>query len=257
MNLDVHVALLKTSLNDYPGKIASVVFFPFCNLRCPWCHNGPLIKGETKNELISLGTALSVIESRAHLISAVVLSGGEPSLFDGLSELIKRIKKTGLLVKLDTNGLRPAVLKRLIQEGACPDFFAMDLKIAPERYVSLALPDAPRDEKAAALMAANLVESARIIKESGADYEFRSLVFPPGAAELCEGSCAAGRLLFDEPDIAALAELAGSGHWRIRSFRGGSCLDPRWNSLPSGYAADVARLAPHRLGAARKDCRHS
>ena len=129
MNLNIKTALLKTSFNDYPGKIASVIFFTACNLRCPWCHNGALISGSQNEDLISLAEALNCIEKRAKCIGAVVLSGGEPTLYKDLGELITRIKSLGLLCKLDTNGLRPDVLKNLIGSSAQPDFFAMDLKL--------------------------------------------------------------------------------------------------------------------------------
>ncbi|MDR0550446.1 MAG: anaerobic ribonucleoside-triphosphate reductase activating protein [Spirochaetaceae bacterium] len=230
MDIEYKAALLKTSLNDYPGRIASVIFFPACNLRCPWCHNGALVLGKMKDELVPLKTILQIIGSRAHLISAVVLSGGEPALFEGLPELIVRIKEMGLLVKLDTNGTRPNVLKKLLDGTARPDFIAMDLKFNPERYGALEV------SPSSAPLGEAVRESARLIRESsektGMDYEFRSLVFPSSAP-----------LVFDEQDIEALRGLAGSGRWRLRRFRGGNCLDPRWDSLPPVPPSEFERLS--------------
>ncbi|MDR2491637.1 MAG: anaerobic ribonucleoside-triphosphate reductase activating protein [Spirochaetaceae bacterium] len=254
MNLNIKTALLKTSFNDYPGKIASVIFFTPCNLRCPWCHNGALINGAQNEELLPLSEALVFIEKRAKLIGGVVLSGGEPTLYKDLGELITRIKSLGLLCKLDTNGLRPDVLKNLIGGSAQPDFFAMDLKLAPNRYKFL-LPPAAQKTIDTGELVSKLAESARIIRESGSDYEFRSLVFseaarafspdyggqPSEKAAGTEAGCAPP--FFGEDDIEALRTLAEPDHWHIRGFIGGNCLDERWNNLPRTEESEAARLS--------------
>ena len=126
-----------------------MIFFPGCNLRCPWCHNrelvlgGPLGKnggsppggGENlQTEYITPEEALAHLEKRRNLLSGVVLSGGEPTLFPGLGSLISRIKTLGYRVKLDTNGLLPAVLRELFaSEDTRPDYTAMDLKLGGSR----------------------------------------------------------------------------------------------------------------------------
>ena len=33
----------KTTLLDYPGKVASTIFLGGCNFRCPFCQNGILV----------------------------------------------------------------------------------------------------------------------------------------------------------------------------------------------------------------------
>ncbi|MDR0382375.1 MAG: hypothetical protein LBH50_00120, partial [Spirochaetaceae bacterium] len=60
------IGFQKTSLVDYPGKVAAVIFFPFCNMRCPWCHNGDLIlnRNDSGQRLVPLGEALLHIEKR-------------------------------------------------------------------------------------------------------------------------------------------------------------------------------------------------
>ena len=257
LNLNIKTALLKTSFNDYPGKIASVIFFTFCNLRCPWCHNGALINGSQNEELIPLSEALNFVEKRAKLIGGVVLSGGEPTLYKDLAELIARIKSLGLLCKLDTNGLRPDVLKNLIGGSAQPDFFAMDLKLAPNRYRFL-LPEAAQKDTGNGDLVSKLKESARIIRESGSEYEFRSLAFPAAAdvfsskfgglpSEKAAGIEGGAPPFFGEEDIKALRELAGTGHWHIRGFIGGNCLDEGWNGLPRAEESETARLQKSAL----------
>jgi pyruvate formate lyase activating enzyme len=220
------VALRKTSLVDYPGKVAAALFFPFCNLRCPWCQNGSLITGHGES-LVSLDAALAVIGKRRKVLGGVVLSGGEPCLFSGLGALIRYLKEEGFSVKLDTNGLFPAILEALFTHNETrPDFVAMDLKFAPERYGELG---GPPDS------AALLAVSASLIRQSGVDYEFRSLALPEG--------------FFTDADVAALAPLAGNAeHWRFRPFVPGTCLAPDWNDKQPGRVDRLSALAFSRVG---------
>ena len=218
MDLKKPTVLRKTSFIDYPGRISAVIFFPGCNLRCPWCHNRELVLfPELKEDAgyITLEKALAHIEKRKKLLGGVVLSGGEPSLFPGIGELIERIKSLGLAVKIDTNGLLPGVLKTLFGAGQTrPDYVAMDLKTSPRRYVDLL----PENSRAAADPGEAVTRSAALIRASGIPHEFRSLEFT------------GDHTYFDEQDRAALAPLAGDSPWRIRPFVPGNCLDPSWNA---------------------------
>jgi pyruvate formate lyase activating enzyme len=207
------VALRKTSLVDYPGKISGVIFFPLCNLRCPWCQNGDLVLGSSEG-LIPLEEALGFVEKRSKILGGVVLSGGEPTLYPDLGAAIERIKKTGLPVKLDTNGMRPDVLEGLLKpDRSRPDYIAMDLKLAPSRYAEL-LPAGSEDLSPAGAGEA-LERSAALVRGSGIAHEFRSLALPGP--------------FFGPADIEALRPLARSSPWHIRPFQRGNCLDPAWN----------------------------
>ncbi|MDR1637790.1 MAG: anaerobic ribonucleoside-triphosphate reductase activating protein [Treponema sp.] len=208
------IALRKTSLVDYPGKIAAAIFFPGCNLRCPWCHNGDLVRG-TAGGLIPLEEALGFVEKRKRILGALVLSGGEPTLYPDLGALIGRLKKTGLPVKLDTNGMRPRVLEELFRtEHTRPDYIAMDLKLAPFRYAELLPAGGEASSPGAAGEA--LERSAGLVRGSGIVHEFRSLALPAP--------------FFGPADLEALRPLALSSPWHIRPFQRGNCLDPAWNS---------------------------
>jgi pyruvate formate lyase activating enzyme len=222
------VILRKTSLVDYPGRICAVIFFPGCGLRCPWCQNRELVlDAGTEKTLpsLSLENALGHIGKRRSLLGGVVLSGGEPTLYSGLEDCVARIKALGLSVKLDTNGMSPQVLRRLLRNpSAAPDHIALDLKFAPERYGEL-LPGPPAPDR---FPGEALRESAALVRNSGLAHEFRSLVFPGG--------------FFGPADIKALSPLAGKSPWRFRPFRPGDCLDPAWNSLPPPSAEDWERL---------------
>lgn len=121
-----------------------------------------------------------------------------------LPDIITEIKSLNLPVKLDTNGMFPLMLEKLLKyKKTCPDYIALDLKIAPARYGELmGTGDA-------------LIQSAALIRESGIEHEFRTLVLPND--------------FITEKDIEALAPLVGNALWYLRPFRAGTCLDPAWN----------------------------
>jgi pyruvate formate lyase activating enzyme len=210
------VGFQKTSLVDYPGRLASIIFLPFCNMRCPWCHNGDLILGRNRAALIPLTEALSQIEKRRKVLGGVVLSGGEAALYPHLPELISYIKRLKLTVKLDTNGAYPDILEKLLSsEETRPDYIAMDLKVAPGRYAGL-LPETGEAGKPPGDSIAGRIErSAAIVRASGLEHEFRSLRLPPH--------------YFTETDTDALRPLASNSVWNFRDLVRGNCLDPSWN----------------------------
>ena len=154
------------------------------------------------------------MHKRRSVLGGAVLSGGEPCLYKELGGLIREIKKLPLPVKLDTNGMCPDMLEELLGSGeTSPDYIALDLKIAPERYAEL-LPPVENGKKS---LPALLNRSAKLVRHSGIAHEYRSLVLPGG--------------FITEEDIKALSPLADDGPWHFRPFRGGNCLDPAWNSL--------------------------
>ena len=214
----MRISLRKTSLIDYPGRVSSVLFFPLCNLRCPWCHNRELIIGGAK-DLIDIEEGLAHIEKRRYVLGGVVLSGGEPCLWEELPLIIAKIKKLNLSVKLDTNGLFPSMLEKLFREEETrPDYIALDLKIAPSRYTEL-LPSpgesGPGEKKISPGEA--LIQSAALIRDSGIAHEYRTIALP--------------RLCITEKDIEELAALTDNSPWYIRPFRAGNCLNPAWDNL--------------------------
>ena len=251
------VVLRKTSLVDYPLCISAVIFFPGCNLRCPWCHNRDLALGKCGEEdTVTLEEAEAHIKKRRRVLGGVVLSGGEPTLFKDLGLLITRIKLYGLKVKIDTNGLLPGVLQSLIEkEETRPDYIAMDLKTSPDRYAEL-LPkkkdkntgaENPDSEKSGKTENPGkaVIQSAAIIRASGIAHEFRSLELPPlltapplAAPQLAapppdngQGADHTSMPFFGKADRMALAELAGDSPWHIRPFVPGNCIDPDWDNF--------------------------
>ena len=158
--------LQKMTLLDYPGKVACTVFLQGCNFRCPFCHNSDLL-GKDGPEPISEETLLTFLKKRVGLLDGVCITGGEPTLQPGLKALIEKIKELGFLVKLDTNGTRPDVMKELVQAGLV-DYVAMDIKNSPAHYGKTAgVPNMTLDR---------VEESIRFLLSGAVDYEFRTTI---------------------------------------------------------------------------------
>lgn len=124
--------LQKMTLLDYPGKVACTVFLGGCNFRCPFCHNSELL-GQDAPQFMTDEEFFAFLHKRQGLLEAVCISGGEPTLQPNLSEFIGKIKELNFLVKLDTNGYKPNVLRQLLQAGLL-DYVAMDVKNDLEHY---------------------------------------------------------------------------------------------------------------------------
>ncbi|HON78031.1 MAG TPA: anaerobic ribonucleoside-triphosphate reductase activating protein [Spirochaetota bacterium] len=160
--------LHKTSLIDYPGKICAIVFSGGCNLRCKYCHNPVLAcstgeAGDFTNEEV-----LSFIEKRRGLIDGVSLSGGEPTLCRNIEPFIRSLRELGLSIKIDTNGLNPRVIERLLNNDLL-DYIATDVKTSPGKYEDLT------GMKNAFPLLKRTIE---IVKSSGVDYEIRTTCIP-------------------------------------------------------------------------------
>lgn len=155
---------LPVSMVDYPGKIATTVFVSGCNFACPYCHNSQLIK--QKKPVKSETDFMEYLSKRKNLIDGVCITGGEPTLWDGLYNFIKNIKDLDFSVKLDTNGSRPDAIKRLLNDDLV-DYIAMDIKAPRNKYGLFT----KNNEDIEAI-----VKSINLIKNSGIDYEFRTTV---------------------------------------------------------------------------------
>ena len=127
--------LLKTTLLDYPQHVAATIFLGGCNFRCPFCHNSDLLEGT--DGLFSKEEVLTFLKKRAGILEGVCITGGEPTLHRDLEPFIREIRSLGLLVKLDTNGYRPDVLKDLCNKNLL-DYVAMDIKSGRTGYAKAA-----------------------------------------------------------------------------------------------------------------------
>jgi len=154
----------KFSLLDYPAKISAVVFTQGCNFRCPYCHNPELVDPEQFGEPIAESYILDFLKRRLGKLDAVVITGGEPTVQPDLIRFIQRVKKLGYLIKLDTNGSNPLVLREIIVRKVV-DYLAMDIKAPSDKYHLVTGTVVDIDD---------ISRSIELIKESGIDYEFRS-----------------------------------------------------------------------------------
>lgn len=153
----------KLSMVDYDGHLCATIFTGGCNFRCPFCQNSDLVN-VTNLEQYDENEIFAHLEKRKNIIDSVCISGGEPTLNPDLKDFIKKIKSRGLLVKLDTNGTKPELIKNLIEEELV-DYVAMDVKNSQEHY----------QKTAGAIVDLDAIgQSIELLKTNIVPYEFRT-----------------------------------------------------------------------------------
>lgn len=217
--------MLKQSLVDYPGKIAAVLFTRGCNLRCPYCHNSHLLvkPGHLDDDSLQLHDVLDILAERAGFLDAVVISGGEPTLNDGLFDACKEFKALGYLVKLDTNGTRPLLLEKLVA-GRVVDYVAMDIKAPLEchHYLKASGRIGPEDFL-------NIRTSVHLLRKAEIDVEFRTTVVPG---------------LHHEEDIVAVARsLEGARLYSLQQFNPRHTLDTNMREVKPYSREELFHMA--------------
>ncbi len=136
---------------DFPHKTACIVWFTGCNMRCPYCHNPQIVKGKGRGEVADV---MDFLKKRQGLLDGVVLSGGEATSYAALPNFIRIVKSLGYAIKLDTNGLRPDILRAFLDDGLL-DFVALDYKSPPEKFKRVTGTDKFKDfEKTLAMLCA-------------------------------------------------------------------------------------------------------
>ena len=154
------------TLLDYPGRVACTVFFGGCDMRCPFCHNAELLDG-TAPAVMDDEELLAFLKKRKGLLDGVAITGGEPLLQKDVPEIAARIRELGYPVKLDTNGMHPDRLRKMIDAGLI-QYIAMDIKNSPERYAETA--------GLKEIDLAPIQESISLLMQGKTDYEFRTTV---------------------------------------------------------------------------------
>lgn len=160
--------LQKTTLIDYPDKIACTIFIPKCNFRCGFCYNKDLVLGYDSLPTIAEQEILDFLEGKRKWLDSVVFTGGEPLLHEELPSFIKKIKEKGFLVKVDTNGSNPKMLKEMV-DNKLVDYVAMDIKAPLEKYDKIAGVKADKEK---------IKESVDILRRSDVDSELRLTCVP-------------------------------------------------------------------------------
>ncbi len=195
----------KTSFVDYPGQPCAVVFTPYCNLDCGYCHNAHILGHEAP--IIPEEPVLEYLEKRAGLLSAVVISGGEPTLQQNLEAFILRVKTFGYQVKLDTNGTKPNVLLSLLNKNLL-DYVAMDIKAPSEKYNEITRANVDMDA---------IRRSIVVLLNSGIPHEFRMTYAPQ---------------LTQEDAVEGARMVRGCERFYLQQYRPRNDADPRAH-LPS------------------------
>lgn len=209
----------KLTLIDYPGKLATTVFTVGCNFRCPFCHNPELVIGSK----LASGSVLEkdffdFLKKRKGKLEGVCITGGEPIIQKDLVDFIKKIKKLGFLVKLDSNGARPDILKNIIDQKLI-DFVAMDIKNCLNKYSKTIGTKVDTDR---------IKLSVELIRNSGLPYEFRTTVVPG---------------IHTEKDFEEIAKwLKGSMSYFLQEYREGKILDPSLKKKTKGKKIDLEKI---------------
>lgn len=204
MQLFIIGGIKKTSLVDFPGKVAAVVFTQGCNFRCGYCHNPSLVVlsphwGEGAG--VRGKDFLSFLKTRIDKLDGVVISGGEPTLQSGLYDFIKEIKKMGFDVKLDTNGTNPDIVEQLLNDNLV-DYIAMDIKAPLKKYEKIV---------DSIFNIENIPKTIDMILNSSIDYEFRTTVIK-------------SQLTLDDFDKIGQM-IKGAKHYYLQKFVPSNILD--------------------------------
>ena len=205
------------SFVDWDGKLSCVIFLPNCNFRCPFCHNTTLVLHPEGGETISFERVEHYLKKQRGWIDGVCITGGEPTLHRDLPDLCSKLKEMGFLVKVDTNGTNPLMMKELM-DGGLIDYIAMDIKapLTVEKY-----------SRAAGINAEKLLgkvkETIRILLESKMDYEFRSTVVPTlheeeDIKEICDGVKGCKKYVLQKFDVSLGKTTIDPDFSKLRPF---------------------------------------
>jgi pyruvate formate lyase activating enzyme len=204
--------LQKTTLIDYPQKIACTVFLAVCNFRCPWCYSSELVLPAKIAETprISEKYFLDFLRERKGLLDGVVICGGEPTVNKDLPQFVEKIKRMGYSVKIDTNGSNPEMLKHLVNTNLI-DYVAMDIKTSPESDVYLSI-------MGEGIKMDNIKESVDFLKKSSIDSEFRTTVVPG---------------IHTKEDFLKIAKWIGGQDvkYYLQSFRPEKTIEPEFEKI--------------------------
>ncbi|MBD3208125.1 MAG: anaerobic ribonucleoside-triphosphate reductase activating protein, partial [Candidatus Nealsonbacteria bacterium] len=217
--------LQKTTLIDYPGRLAATLFLTGCNFRCPFCYSSELVLPDRikKQPRLAEDEFFAFLKERKGFLEGVVICGGEPTINKDLPPFISKIKDMGFLVKLDTNGSNPKMLRDLIEDQQI-DYVAMDIKVPKEKYVELV------GEKAVGNIGDKIEDSINILKNSNIEFEFRTTLVPG---------------LLDKEEILKIVHwIRPAPKYFLQNYRGEKTVDPKFSCLkpyPEEYLLDIRK----------------
>ena len=182
----------RLTTQDFPGNLACIIFTSGCNFDCSYCYNRDLV--ESKATEIKEEEIFSYLDQRKNMLDGVVISGGEPTIWNDLIPFMKRIKEYGFNIKLDTNGYKPEVLKEIIDNNLV-DYIAMDIKAVFNDYYKIINKRINTDK---------LIESINLIKESNVEHEFRTTII---------------KGMHTTKDLDTIVKLVGDSPYYLQNFR--------------------------------------
>ncbi|OGD67803.1 anaerobic ribonucleoside-triphosphate reductase activating protein [Candidatus Berkelbacteria bacterium RIFCSPHIGHO2_12_FULL_36_9] len=211
--------LQKTSLIDYPENISAVIFTSGCNFNCGFCHNPELVNPKLYLPEIPEYKILDFLRKRKKVLDAVVITGGEPTIYPDLINFIKKIKKLGYLIKLDTNGTNPDIINNLITNNLI-DYIAMDIKGPLDKYQEITgcLVDIGKIKQSIQIIKNIRVSPRRSPRESAlVDYEFRTTVVPT---------------LHKKENFRSIGKMIkGAKKYYLQQFRPTKTLSPKFKTI--------------------------
>jgi len=230
--------LQKTTLIDYPGKIACVVFLAVCNFRCPWCYSSELVLPVkiAKQPRISEKEFFDFLRQRQGLLEGVVICGGEPTVNKELPKFIEKIKQLGFSVKLDTNGSNPEMLRELVDSGLI-NYVAMDIKgsMAPNFQFSISNFQYEKIMNEGVKIE-DIQKSVEFLKSGKLDFEFRTTAVPG---------------IHKKEDFLEIAKWIGGPNikYYLQNFRAEKTIDPEFEKVrpfPKEFLEEIAKeISPY------------
>ena len=222
--------LQKTTLIDFPGKLACTVFLAGCNFRCPWCYSAELVLPLRiiEQPRINEKEFFDFLRQRQGKLEGVVICGGEPTINKDLPQFAEKIKNLGYAVKLDTNGSNPEMLANLIDMKLI-DYAAMDIKTSDESavYSHIINEGVKMDD---------IRKSVEILKQNKIDFEFRTTVVPKAHTKA---------------DFVEIAKWIGGPEvkYYLQSFRPEKTIEPEFEKVrpfEEKFLKEVAKeISPH------------
>ena len=200
---------------EFHGNMSLVIFMSKCPLACRYCHNVELLEDNTE---WSLEKVISEIDSSSDFLDAVVISGGEPLVqTDAVIEILKHVRKIGLKTKLDTSGIYPDHLKKILDLDLL-DYVSLDVKTTFSKYRKIT----------GANVGFQVKKSMDLINQAGVHLEVRTTYVPT---------------LHTKKDIRNLVDEIEAEIYTIQQFRNKNVLDPALEKVEVPNPHDLAKLA--------------
>ena len=200
---------------EFHGNMSLVFFMSKCPLACRYCHNVELLEDNTEK---SFEDIKQEIDSSADFLDAIVISGGEPLVqTDAVIEILTYVRQIGLKTKLDTSGIYPDNLKRILDLDLL-DYVSLDVKTTFSKYRKIT----------GANVGFQVKKSMELVNESGVHLEIRTTYVPT---------------LHTKKDIKNLVDEIEADVYTIQQFRNKNVLDPALEKVEVPNPHDLVALA--------------